>query len=64
MMRVAAGGGRPEPLTTFDRNHAETHHLYPAFLPDGRHYTYYVNSRERGVYVGELGSATRTPGTS
>ena len=60
MMRVAASGGRPRPLTTFDRALAETHHLYPAFLPDGRHYTYYVNSRERGVYVGELGSATRT----
>jgi Tol biopolymer transport system component len=58
MMRVAASGGRPEPLTTFDRNLGETHHLYPAFLPDGRHYTYYVNSRERGVYVGELGSTT------
>ena len=60
MMRVAAGGGRPEPLTAFDRERGETHHLYPAFLPDGRHYTYYVNSRERGVYVGELGSTTRT----
>src|SRR5262245_47165578 len=60
MLRVAASGGRPEPLTTFDRNLGETHHLYPTFLPDGRHYTYYVNSRERGVYVGELGSTTRT----
>lgn len=60
MMRIAAAGGRAEPLTSFDRAREETHHLYPAFLPDGRHYIVYVNSRERGLYVGELGSSTRT----
>jgi Tol biopolymer transport system component len=60
MMRIAAGGGQPEPLTTFDREREETHHLYPSFLPDGRHYVFYVNSRERGLYVGELGSNART----
>ena len=60
LMRVAATGGRAEPITTLDRALEETHHLYPAFLPDGRHYVYYVNSRERGLYVGDLESATRT----
>jgi eukaryotic-like serine/threonine-protein kinase len=60
MMRVNAGGGRPEPLTSFDREREETHHLWPAFLPDSQHYLFYVNSRERGVYIGELGSSART----
>jgi Tol biopolymer transport system component len=60
LMRVGASGGRPEPLTSFDRALEETHHLYPTFLPDGQHYVFYVNSRERGLYVGQLGSDTRT----
>jgi Tol biopolymer transport system component len=59
LMRVAAGGGRAEPLTAFDREREETHHLYPSFLPDGRHYVFYIASRERGLYVGELGSSDR-----
>lgn len=60
MMRVAASGGRAEPLTALDRALEETHHLYPTFLPDGRHYVFYVNSRERGLSVGELGSNARS----
>jgi Tol biopolymer transport system component len=54
LMRVSASGGRPEPLAAFDRALEETHHLYPAFLPDGRHFVYYINSRERGLYVGSV----------
>jgi Tol biopolymer transport system component len=59
LMKVAADGGRAEPLTAFDRTRDETHHLYPSLLPDGRHYIFYVASRERGLYVGELGSNDR-----
>jgi Tol biopolymer transport system component len=54
IMRVAATGGRAEPLAAFDRALEETHHLYPAFLPDGRHFLYYINSRERGLYAGRI----------
>ena len=60
LMRIAAAGGRAEPLTTFDKALAETHHVYPTFLPDGEHFVFYVNSQERGLYVGSLGSATKT----
>jgi Tol biopolymer transport system component len=60
LMRVAAAGGRPEPATTLDATAAETHHLHPSFLPDGRHYVFYVAGRQRGLYVGELGSNQRT----
>jgi hypothetical protein len=59
LLRVAAGGGRAEPVTSLDRSLEETHHLYPTFLPNGRHYVFYVNSRERGLYLGELGSSSR-----
>jgi Tol biopolymer transport system component len=55
LMRVNAGGGRAEPMTTIDATLGETHHLYPTFLPDDTHYVFYVNSRERGLYLAQLG---------
>ena len=60
LMRVAAAGGLPEPVTSLDAAADETHHLYPSFLPDGRHYVYYVAGKRRGLHVGELGSQQRT----
>ena len=59
-MRVAAAGGRPEPATTLDEGQQETHHLYPSFLPDGRHFVFYVAGKTRGLYVGQSDSAERT----
>ena len=60
LMRVPASGGTPEPATTLDAGLEETHHLYPTFLPDGRHFVFYVAGKQRGLYIGELGSTTRT----
>ncbi len=60
LMRVAASGGLPEPVTTLNTDAAETHHLYPSFLPDGRHFVFYIAGKQRGLYVGELGSSERT----
>jgi Tol biopolymer transport system component len=54
LMKVAAAGGRPEPATTIDAAREETHHLYPTFLPDGRHFVFYINSRERGLHVANV----------
>ena len=59
-MQVAAAGGLPEPVTTLDAAAGETHHLYPSFLPDGRHFVFYVAGAKRGLYVGELGSSERS----
>jgi serine/threonine protein kinase len=59
LMRVPASGGRPEAATTVDQARGETHHLYPAFLPGGRHFVFYVNSRERGLYVASIEDAAR-----
>jgi serine/threonine-protein kinase len=60
LMRIRSSGGTPEPATTLDEATAETHHLYPAFLPDGRHFVFYVAGKQRGLYVGEVGSPART----
>ena len=60
LMRVAAGGGQAEPLLAFDEGLAETHHFYPSFLPDGEHFVFYANSRERGLYVASLEGSART----
>ena len=52
LMRVAASGGRPEPLTAFDRERARRIISIRRSCPDGQHYVFYVASRERGLYVG------------
>lgn len=59
LMKVSAGGGRPEPATSIDAGQAETHHLYPTFLPDGDHFVFYVASKQRGLYVGRIGGSER-----
>jgi eukaryotic-like serine/threonine-protein kinase len=60
LMQVSASGGRAEPASTLSTDSAETHHLYPAFLPDGRHFIFYIAGKQRGLYVGEIGTSTRT----
>ena len=60
LMHVPSSGGRPEPATTLSGDNADTHHLYPAFLPDGRHFIFYVAGKQRGLYAGEIGSSERS----
>jgi eukaryotic-like serine/threonine-protein kinase len=57
IMRVSATGGQPSPLTTLDSSQREIRHLFPEFLPDGRHFLYLRRSSQlenSGVYVGSL----------
>ena len=61
LMRVAAGGGTPELLTTLNKEHFEIAHRWPSFLPDGRHFLYFVvsttdpaSSEYSGIYLGSL----------
>jgi Tol biopolymer transport system component len=63
LMRIAAGGGSPQPLTTLDPEREELLHRWPAFLPDGRHFIYYVvcttnpaENENSGIYLGSLDS--------
>ncbi len=57
LVRVAASGGLPEPLTILDTEHQDTGHNWPQFLPDGRSFIYLVRSPDverAGVYAGRL----------
>ncbi|HEY1339172.1 MAG TPA: protein kinase [Bryobacteraceae bacterium] len=56
--RVTAAGGSPVPVTEVDAS--ETGHSWPQFLPDGRHFLYWAQTREDAIFVQELGSKTRT----
>ena len=54
--RVAASGGVASPVTTVERPQHRGH-LWPAFLPDGRHFLYLADSGARehhAIYVGGL----------
>jgi len=59
LFRVSATGGTSTPVTTLDESRKETAHLWPYFLPDGRHFLYLARSVQRentGIYVGTLDS--------
>ena len=57
LFQVPATGGTPKPLTSLDEASHESNHMWPAFLPDGRHYLYQASA---GIYIGTLGSTDRT----
>jgi Tol biopolymer transport system component len=63
LMKIPAGGGTPEPLTTLNKDRFEVAHRWPQFLPDGRHFLFYVvsttnpiTSEHSGIYIGSLDS--------
>jgi eukaryotic-like serine/threonine-protein kinase len=60
LMRVAAGGGAPAPLTVLDASRQEIGHGGPRLLPDGRHFIYSRASSVRantGLYLGSVDAA-------
>ena len=44
LFRVSADGGAVEPATLLDPSLGDTSHCWPAFLPDGVHFLYFVRS--------------------
>ena len=61
IMRVSAAGGTPVPVTHVDTAHQENSHRWPSFLPDGRHFLFYVritnpvtSPEKPGVYLSSL----------
>jgi serine/threonine protein kinase len=60
LLRVPASGGTPEPASKLDTMRGENSHRWPFFLPDGKHFLYWVRTAEgaqaNSLYVGELGS--------
>jgi Tol biopolymer transport system component len=61
--RVPAAGGKPAAVTKLDEAHSEQQHLWPHFLPDGKHFFFFVRSEaveDTGVYLASLDSAQHT----
>jgi len=59
LYQIAATGGTARPLTQMDAARQEVTHRWPQFLPDGKHYLFFVRTSTpgmTGVYVGVLGS--------
>jgi Tol biopolymer transport system component/DNA-binding winged helix-turn-helix (wHTH) protein len=57
--RIAATGGEPARLRRVDATRGEIRHSAPQFLPDGRHFIYFVQSElpeKAGIYLGSLDS--------
>ena len=55
ILRVSAEGGEPSAATRFESPQHRSHSS-PQFLPDGRHFLFFVSGspEARGVYVGQL----------
>ena len=62
LYRIPASGGDAKRVTTLDRRHTESAHLWPSFLPDGKHFFLCVRAEKpefAGVFVGSLDSSER-----
>ncbi len=60
--RVSAAGGSASPLTEIDQSRSETSHRWPYFLPDGRHFIYFVRGpkkEEQGLFLASVDSKDR-----
>lgn len=63
LYRVPASGGTPVQLTTVDPSNNEIEHIWPYFLPDGRHFLFFVRNAQpesSAIYVGTLDSKNTT----
>src|SRR5437867_8331076 len=59
---IPATGGTPMRVTTFDKSRNEIVHVWPYFLPDGRHFLYLARSSQvdkSAIFVGSLDSKER-----
>jgi serine/threonine protein kinase/Tol biopolymer transport system component len=65
LFRVPASGGASSAVTTLDSASGERGHVFPVFLPDGRHFLYVSRGTQSsptavgGVYAGRLDSTER-----
>jgi Tol biopolymer transport system component/predicted Ser/Thr protein kinase len=63
LYQVPASGGAPTEIARPDRTAQHTAYMWPAFLPDGRHFLYLAWSNEpgkRAVYAGSLDGGSPT----
>ena len=63
LFRVPQAGGAAAPLTELDTTRGESFHARPWFLPDGRHFLFYVQNsalEKSAIFLGSLDSKDRT----
>lgn len=63
LYRVPAAGGTPSQVTTVDASRNEVEHIWPSFLPDGRHFLFLVRNAQpdnSAIYVAALDSKETT----
>jgi eukaryotic-like serine/threonine-protein kinase len=62
---ISTSGGTPKPVTVLDTLGGESTHRWPWFLPDGKHFLYFIGERvdqptdQDGVYIGSLDSKVK-----
>jgi eukaryotic-like serine/threonine-protein kinase len=64
LSKVSDAGGQAEPITLLDLEKGDNSHRWPAFLPDGVHFLYYVRSSSdgrAGVYLGRVDRPASKP---
>ena len=60
LFRVAAAGGTPTPVTVLNPDHQESGHIWPVFLPDGRHFVFgVIGGDSTGTYLASLDAPER-----
>jgi len=60
LRKVSATGGVPIRVTTPDAARGELSHSNPAFLPDGRHFLFWVQAAKSSIRIGSLDSSETT----
>jgi Tol biopolymer transport system component len=63
LYRVPAAGGTPVQVTTVDPAQNEIEHIWPCFLPDGRHFLFLARNAQpenSAIYLGTLDSKETT----
>jgi Tol biopolymer transport system component len=61
---ISANGGAPVPVTWLNSGRNEIAHRFPQFLPDGRHFIFWVWSaleENTGIYLGSLDHKEKLP---
>jgi len=59
ILRVSSAGGSATPITSIETPTLQLGHVWPYFLPDGRHFLYLAvapNPENTGIYAGSLDS--------
>jgi Tol biopolymer transport system component len=62
LLRVSAAGGTPTPVTRLDTTRGDRNHRWPEFLPDGRHFIFFITSAQPAKYAIAAGSLDSTEG--